>query len=186
MGNENVGEKIKQYRKQAGLSIRELSEAAGITSSMLCQIEKGVANPSINTLRSIAKNLDVAVFQFFLEEEDDEEIIVTPESRARITPANTDEKGVYYELLVPSMNGKMQFILMTIEPGAKSNREAVSHVGEEVVYVFEGKLTLYYKTRTYALQEGDSVRIPAQAKHLWKNESEDTAKIIFASSPSSF
>ena len=41
-----------------GLSVRKVANLANITPSMLSQMENGLVNPSINTLRAIAQVLD--------------------------------------------------------------------------------------------------------------------------------
>ena len=51
-----------------------------MTSSMLSQIERDLVNPSIATLRAISKALDVPLFMFF-KEENNEELVVRANSR---------------------------------------------------------------------------------------------------------
>ena len=53
----NLGKRIQAIRGDKGLSIRKVAGMAGITPSMLSQIESGQVNPSINTLRAIAQTL---------------------------------------------------------------------------------------------------------------------------------
>lgn len=65
---DNFYSKIKEYRIAKNLTIKELAEKANITSSMLSQIERGLANPSINTLKLIAQALDTPLFKFFIED----------------------------------------------------------------------------------------------------------------------
>ncbi len=187
MKDNNVGERIQYYRKNLGYSVKDLAQRANITSSMLSQIERGMANPSINTLRTIATALNVAVFQLFLEDDvQAEDLIVTPEKRIRIIPPHAGERGVTYELLVPDLKGNIEFTILTLEPGCKSNRQMVTHIGEEVNYVLEGTLTFYYKNDVYTLNAGDSVRVLPHTPHLWHNETDQVAKLIFASTPTSF
>jgi Predicted transcriptional regulators len=187
MTEENIGMRIQYYRKKAKLSIKELAERTHLTSSMLSQIERGIANPSINTLRSLSTALNVAVFQFFLEENSSTESpIVTPKTRIKIIPPQADGQSATYELLVPNLSGVLEFTILTLESGYKSNSQLISHAGEEVNYVLSGKLTLYYKDKIFYLNEGDSVRVPPETPHLWYNESNEAAKLIFASTPTSF
>lgn len=65
MENIDIGKKVEKYRKMKDLTNRELAALAGITPSMLSQIERGLANPSIQTLKVLAKTLDVPTFSFF-------------------------------------------------------------------------------------------------------------------------
>ena len=63
----DIGKKIKDVRKNKGLSIKDVAKKAGISSSMLSQIERGLANPSINTLKLITHILEIPMFTLFLK-----------------------------------------------------------------------------------------------------------------------
>ena len=49
-----IGQKIKTYRSARGLTVKELAAKAQITASMLSQIERGQATPSLNTIRQLS------------------------------------------------------------------------------------------------------------------------------------
>ena len=53
----NVGLAIKSRREKLGLSQVYVSEAVGISQAMLCQIERGTKNPSLQVSAEIAKLL---------------------------------------------------------------------------------------------------------------------------------
>lgn len=53
-----LGAKILLLRQEKNLSLSELAEKVGISSSYLCQIENGKVMPALSTLKSIAKALD--------------------------------------------------------------------------------------------------------------------------------
>ena len=53
-----VGNAVAAARARKGLSQKELSDLTGIDQSDLSKIERGIANPSVNTLNRIAKALD--------------------------------------------------------------------------------------------------------------------------------
>ncbi|EPZ54464.1 helix-turn-helix family protein [[Clostridium] sordellii ATCC 9714] len=46
------------------MTIKEVANITGVTPSLLSQIERGLSNPSINTLKLISKALDVPLFYF--------------------------------------------------------------------------------------------------------------------------
>lgn len=56
---------------------------ADITPSMLSQIERGSANPSIQTLKVLAKALDVPTFSFLLEDTNTDDLIVRSHKRKK-------------------------------------------------------------------------------------------------------
>lgn len=180
----DLGNKMAKYRKARNLNIRQLSEITELTPSMLSQIERGIANPSINTLRLIAKALDVPMFSFFIEDSNTKDLYVRANQRKRmIFPENNK---LSYELLTPDLTGSIEFALMKLMPQSVSTEKLTEHNGEEVAYVMEGKLDLYLNDDVITLNNGDSVKIPANMKHKWANPYDVDSTIIFAVTPPSF
>ena len=64
MEDINLGKKVQDFRNKSGMSLRELAKRAGLTASMLSQIERDLVNPSIGTLKAIAQALDVPCSSF--------------------------------------------------------------------------------------------------------------------------
>lgn len=52
---------VRQLRGAKGLSMRDLGERAGISHELVNQIERGLANPSIDIVTNLAKALGVEV-----------------------------------------------------------------------------------------------------------------------------
>lgn len=57
---EALGEFIRSQRKLAQLSLRDLAERTQVSNPYLSQIERGLHEPSVRVLRSIAKALNVS------------------------------------------------------------------------------------------------------------------------------
>ena len=55
---QHLGNIIREARSRLGLSQRQLAERAGLSSGMLCLIEKGEANPSVQSLLGLAEALE--------------------------------------------------------------------------------------------------------------------------------
>lgn len=55
-----LGEFIREQRRGASLSLRKLSEIAGISNPYLSQIERGLRKPSAEILQAIAKALRIS------------------------------------------------------------------------------------------------------------------------------
>jgi transcriptional regulator with XRE-family HTH domain len=77
----DLGEFIRDQRRTARLSLRKLSELAGISNPYLSQIERGLRKPSAEILQAIARALQISsetlyVRAGFLEERDTEEDLV--------------------------------------------------------------------------------------------------------------
>lgn len=57
----SVGENIRKTREERGFSQAYVADKAGITQSMLCQIERETKNPSLQVSAEIAKVLEVSL-----------------------------------------------------------------------------------------------------------------------------
>lgn len=183
MSELKIGEIIKKFRQEKNLTIKDLAEQVNITSSMLSQIERDLANPSLNTVRGISQALDVPLFKFFVEYEHPghEDLIVRSDNRKQIIL-----DGNTYQLLTPTLNTTIEFMLLTLDPGSKTVTNPISHKGEEVAFAMEGPIELNLEGNTYLLNTGDSIKIPPNMRHSWINNGEGSATIIFAVTPPEF
>ena len=62
-----LGEFLRDQRKQAQLSLRQLAEQAGVSNPYLSQIERGVRKPSAEILQQIAKGLRISAEQLYVQ-----------------------------------------------------------------------------------------------------------------------
>ena len=184
MEEPNVGQKIVEYRKNKNLTIRELGALASVTPSMVSQIERGLANPSINTLKLIAKALEAPLFTFFMDSVSAYDQVVRSDKRKKmIFP---ESENFAYELLSPDLNGSIELALMTLTPNSRSSEQLMSHKGEEAALVIKGKIKLCLGDDEIILFTGDSVRIQPQNRHKWENIFDNDAEVVFAITPPSF
>jgi len=180
----SLGRKIQQLRLNRRLSLRKVATEAGITPSMLSQIENDQTNPSINTLRSIAHVLSAPLYTLFLEDAAPTPV-VHPEERRTIGTKSTPD--IRYELLTRDTKGEIEFCMMIIPPSLDSYGNIQSHAGEEVAYILSGDgVELDLDGKLFLMNTGDSIRIPTNTPHAWRNASDTTAQIIFAVTPPEF
>jgi transcriptional regulator with XRE-family HTH domain len=57
---EALGAFIRTQRKLANLSLREMAELTNVSNPYLSQVERGLHEPSVRVLRSIARALDLS------------------------------------------------------------------------------------------------------------------------------
>ena len=184
MNEAHIGKKIQYYRKQKEHTLKSLADKAGVTPSLLSQIEKGSANPSINSLKLISTALNVPLFNFFIEDMPIDKLVVKANQRKIITFNENDE--VRYELLSPNLTGDIEFVLMTVKPGCSSSEDLIPHRGEEVAYLEIGQAEILINDKSVFLDTGDSIKIPAYTKHRWINIGSGTLRIVFALTPPTF
>ena len=118
-----LGEFIKQQRSNARLSLRRLSELAGISNPYLSQIERGLRKPSADILQQIAKALRISAETLYV--------------RAGILEARGDDGGLVRHILAePNLVEEQRQVLIRIylsflhENGAMVDDEGrPEHVG---------------------------------------------------------
>jgi XRE family transcriptional regulator, master regulator for biofilm formation len=87
-GENLIGDKIKQIRKDKKMSLSELAEKAGVAKSYLSSIERNIqTNPSIQFIEKVSVVLDVSVNELIrekqsadIEELDDEWLEIVQEA----------------------------------------------------------------------------------------------------------
>lgn len=190
MDNNLLGKKLKEVRLERCLSIKEVAEEIKVSSSLLSQIERDLAMPSLNTLRLLAEFFDVPMFSLFMSPKEKFERVelVRKQDRIHITDGRPKVKNEKYsfELLSPDLKGDIQLCEMSLAPGENNSSRLVTHEAEEVATCVEGEITFIIDDREIVMKKGDTVRISKNTGHRWRNDSKENAKIIFAMTPPIF
>jgi transcriptional regulator with XRE-family HTH domain len=63
----SLGEFLREQRRTARLSLRQLSEAAGVSNPYLSQIERGLRKPSAEILQQLAKALRISAETLYVQ-----------------------------------------------------------------------------------------------------------------------
>ena len=66
LGGESLGDYLREQRQNARLSLRQLSELAGVSNPYLSQIERGLKKPSAEILQQLAKGLEVSAESLYV------------------------------------------------------------------------------------------------------------------------
>jgi transcriptional regulator with XRE-family HTH domain len=187
-----VGRKIRVRRLQAGLTLQSLARAVGVSQSLISQVERGLASPSITTLRRIAAALDVPIAALFLGDdvashgETDRlgrRLVVRRAERKRL---HVPRSKIGYEHLTPDLNRKVEFLRIQYEPGSVTHPAPMSHPGEENAVCLEGSVVVTIDGHDFVLNEGDSISFDSGRPHQVENRTDKRAVLISAITPPSF
>ena len=178
-----VGKKIREYRTQQGLTLKEVSRRTGLAISFISQVERGNGNPTLSSLRAIAEALGVTVGYFFHAPEEAPPPRVVHEGERRIL---IPRPGVAYQLLTSQLNGRAQFMVVVFEPGSTTGEAPIRHEGEEYVLVLKGRMELRLGEDRYILKKGDSFSYPSTTPHVVKNTGRGRLECIWVVTPPSF
>lgn len=184
---EAIGSKIREIRISQGKKLKELSKEVGVTASFLSQVERGIAIPSISTLKKISDAFGISITSFF-----DEEII--PKRGNTFSPVvrKNERKilqpcpGVTYHLLSKNLQGKIEFLMAIYDVGASTGPEPYTHKGEECALVLKGKLEIQIGSFTYVLEKDDSISFSCEIPHRIRNVGKIPAVSIWCITPPSF
>jgi transcriptional regulator with XRE-family HTH domain len=176
------GEKIRAVRERRGRTLRELAEAAGVSESLVSQIERNRVSPAIDTLLALADALDLDLEYLFEDYRRDRSVQVVRQSeRTAFT-----KPGVLYERLA-QLEGQGQSGIeayrITLQPRSTTQGREYGHPGWELGIVEEGRGKLTVGNADYPLETGDSVSFRAESPHTLANEGEGALKVFWIISP---
>ena len=83
---ENLGSRIRDERQKRKLTLEVLSQKTELSKSFLSQIERGLAQPSISSLKRIAREFGMSVVDLFPSEIDLESPVGNPPSDQKERP----------------------------------------------------------------------------------------------------
>ena len=95
----NVGQQLRKIRTEKGITLTQIGSALGISASALSQIENSKNTPSLETLSSILKFLDVPMSDFFFQIEQPSVLVAKPDESETIR----SEKGSRVMLLASKL-----------------------------------------------------------------------------------
>lgn len=190
-----LGASLRARREAAGLSARALAQAAGVSPSLISQIEREKASPSVASLYAIAQALGVSLDGLLAGElapppaprpaprvgipraqrDRPDRDGARPGSsgpvlRAADRPAISLATGVSWERLTAGEDPEVEFLEMTYDVGGTSCREdtLMRHRGREYLVVIEGRLAIAVGDDVHELAPGDSLVFDAAQPHrLW-------------------
>lgn len=177
--NKNIAINLRKIRSGKNMSLDLAAEQTGVSKSMLAQIERGDANPSIECIGKIISGLRV----------DLSEILETPHSETYHIPKAdllpTKEVPGHYRIFTYfPYDNKRPFEIYEIEimPGRTYFSGSHGERTVEYITVSEGTLTVILSGREHEIREGDAFRFDSDREHLYVNRGDKPLRLtsVFA------
>jgi transcriptional regulator with XRE-family HTH domain len=172
-----VGEQIQRLRTARKLTLDDLSRAAGVSKSMLSEIERDKANPTIAVAWRLTNALGVSLDELFAQPRSAETIRVDgphdiptlagheAQYQLRVWgPIELAGKFEWYELTLPAHGA---LISNAHEPGTR-----------EHLTVLAGQIDLEASAQIKRLKAGDTARYAADAPHAIRNAGKGEARAL--------
>ena len=175
--NEHLGRRVKKLRGDRGWSLDNLAQASGVSRSMLSEIEREKANPTLAVTYRIASAFGMGIA----------ELIETSERQAAIQVVRTTDRGQVYRsdkncqirTLSPlNLEKDVEFYEVTVRPGAELRSTPHYEGTREFLTVEKGSIRLESADDSADLQPGDSATYRADVPHSIINIGEGDAVLF--------
>jgi transcriptional regulator with XRE-family HTH domain len=181
-----IGLRIKHARRVRAFTLKVLAERAGCSESMLSKVERGLATPSLTALHKLAQVLGTNVSALTSPVPVGESPVMRVAERSRVAFASSARKTISLERLVlPGPGLLLQADVHVIGPRFSSEQE-ITHAGEELGYVLEGRVELRIDDEAHELGPGDSFHFRSERPHAYRNLGATEARIIWVNTPPTF
>ena len=173
-----VGATLQNLRQAQGLSLDELSRRAGVSKSMLSQIERNQANPTVAVVWRLANALRVELGELLGGAKAAAPAIETVPAHA--TPALFSPDGkCQLRILGPiDLAGQFEWYELTIQPGGALESSAHEPGSREHLSVLGGHVEVTAGGTSQQLQSGETARYAVDGPHAIRNTGKSVAKAL--------
>jgi len=152
--------------------------AAGVSKSMLSQIEREKANPTIAVAWRLANALGVSIAELLAAEARPTETIHVLEAHELPTLPG-DHAGYVLRILGPmELAGKFEWYELTLSPGGVLASNAHDPGASEHLTLLQGTMELEVGGETKKLKTGATARYQADCKHSIRNPGKSEARAL--------
>jgi len=172
-----VGEQIQRLRMDRKMTLDDLSRAAGVSKSMLSEIERDKANPTIAVAWRLTNALGVSLDQLFAAQKTPETVIVAgPHDIPTL-----DGHEAKYQLRVwgpIELAGKFEWYELTLQVGGALVSNAHEPGTREHLTVLHGSIEVEADGIVKRLKTADTARYVADVAHAVRNVGKSEAKAL--------
>jgi len=191
-----IGARLRQRRIELGMTARELARRVDCSPSLISQVERGRAVPSVSTLWALVTALRISMDRLFDPAQEDAatsgegtaaaadgtaDAPAGPVLRRYARPRITLERGVVWERLTAAAEKDMEFLEVCYPVGQSvpEAEHAIQHTGQEYAVIIEGALSTQIGFEQYVLEEGDSLTFDSAIPHRFWNAGTVPARAIW-------
>ncbi len=191
----SIGERLATLRREHRYSIRNLAERAGVSASLISDVERGKVEPSISTLKRLSDSLGTTLTYFFSEPAQPTGRVVRASERVVLNGSESGRgelrgaiqmSGIRFELASPEQTETIEAIYGHYDVGASMGDEFVTHEGEEWGMVLRGRLKVWVGDEIHFLDPGDAIWFPSTTPHRMENVADEPTEYIWVDTPKTF
>ena len=174
-----LGPRLQQLRKGRNLTLDALGRLSGVSRSMLSQIERGQANPTVGTVWSLAEALHIDISELIGARKSSSRVRIDIASPS-FTPEIRSEDGLcLLKILSPAERvGSVEWYELAIAPGGALRSDPHGRGAMEHLTVIEGELVVEADDQRAQVGKGATARYPADVPHAILNTSRKAARAL--------
>jgi transcriptional regulator with XRE-family HTH domain len=176
---KRIAANVRGLREEAALSLSELARRSGLSKGALSQLEAAQANPTVETLWSLAQALGVPFSDLTLEAPPPATQVIHADDGEWIT-GDPISSRLLHRLAVP---GVLEIHQIRIHPGRARRSDAHLHGLTEHVVVHTGRMRVGPAEEPVLLTAGDAASYLADCPHVYEALEPDTTGLILMSYP---
>jgi len=150
-----------------------------VSATLLSQVERGVTDPSLATLRRLAGVFGESVVALFAEEPDRAVTISRPGERSILRGPHG---RVGYERLTRG-DGRLEVLRGVLRPGEATSEQPWGHASQECAFVVAGTLTAELDGVAYTVHNGEAITFDSRTPHRYLNASDATVEFLVSVTP---
>ncbi|QGZ63823.1 helix-turn-helix domain-containing protein [Paraburkholderia acidisoli] len=172
-----VGEQIQRLRTERKMTLDDLSRAAGVSKSMLSEIERDKANPTIAVAWRLTNALGVKLDSLFAAPKAPEAIAVA--GPHDIPTLHGQDAGYQLRVWGPiELAGSFEWYELTLKPGGALVSNAHEPGTREHLTVLQGSLEVEAAGAMQRIKAADTARYIADQPHAIRNVGKGEARAL--------
>lgn len=176
--NENLGKRVKKLRGDRGWSLEELANASGVSRSMLSEIEREKANPTLTVTFRIARAFGLTLQELIESAEASASKIQVIRASDRAQVYRSDKQCEIRTLSPINLEKDVEFYEVTLKPGGALRSQPHFEGTREFLTVEEGSVRIESDQDTDELTKGDSGTYRADVPHAIVNTAKGPAVVF--------
>jgi len=164
-----VGETLQRLRLARKLTLEQLSRAAGVSKSMLSEIERDKANPTIAVAWRLANALGLGLNQLFAPGQREHETVRVLGRHELPSLTGNDEQHVLKILGPMELAGRFEWYDLALAPSGALKSEGHDPGTMEHLTVLSGAMEVAVGATSKRVRSGETARYPADHTHAISN-----------------
>ncbi|MDO5606743.1 MAG: XRE family transcriptional regulator [Paracoccus sp. (in: a-proteobacteria)] len=174
--HQTVGEKLRARRAALGIPLRGVAEGTGLSIGFISQVERGISEPSLTSLKAICEVLGVSVRDIVPDTGPVPEATRSLSRRRYQLRPEAGETHAYERLTTIFPGSVLTGVIIHEPPGCRI--EPQSHDGEEMFFILQGSITVELDGHPTVLAQGDTLHFSSRRRHSAWNHTVNPAVML--------